>query len=71
MRLPARRWLAWPAAAVCLIGIGGIAALDLSRTNRPVAAFALAMEWNRKDDMSLERFRFQAFAEQSAERVCQ
>ena len=42
-RLPARRWLAWPAAAVCLIGIGGIAALDLSRTNRPVAAFALAM----------------------------
>ncbi len=43
MRLPARRWLAWPAAAVCLIGIGGIAALDLSRTNRPVAAFALAM----------------------------
>ena len=43
MRLPDRRWLAWPAAAVCLIGIGGIAALDLSRTGRPVAAFALAM----------------------------
>ena len=41
MRLPDRRWLAWPAAAVCLIGIGGIAALDLSRTGRPVAAFAL------------------------------
>ncbi|HEX5029024.1 MAG TPA: diguanylate cyclase, partial [Gaiellaceae bacterium] len=43
MRLPARRWLVWPAAAVCLIGTGGIAALDLSRTGRPVAAFALAM----------------------------
>ncbi len=31
-RGPARRWLVWPAAAVCLIGLGGIAALDLSRS---------------------------------------
>jgi diguanylate cyclase (GGDEF)-like protein len=42
-RGPASRWLAWPAAAVCLIGLGGIAAVDLSRTNRPVAAFVVAM----------------------------
>ena len=39
----ARRWLAWPAAAVCLIGLGGIAVLDLSRSERPIAAFVLAM----------------------------
>ena len=43
LRRPAWRWLVWPAAAVCLIGLGGIAALDLSRTNRPVAAFVVAM----------------------------
>ncbi len=33
----------WPAAAVSLIGLGGIAALDLSRAQRPVAAFVVAM----------------------------
>jgi diguanylate cyclase (GGDEF)-like protein len=43
IRRPARRWLALPAAAVCLIGLGGLAALELSRTNRPVAAFVVAM----------------------------
>ena len=43
IRRPARRLLALPAAAVCLIGLGGIAALELSRTNRPVAAFVVAM----------------------------
>ena len=42
-RGPARRWLVWPAAAVCLIGLGGIAALDLSRSQRPIAAFVVAM----------------------------
>ena len=43
IRRPARRWLIWPAATVALIGLGGIAALDLSVTGRPTAAFALAM----------------------------
>jgi len=43
IRRPARRWLVWPAAAVALIGLGGVAALDLSLAGRPTAAFALAM----------------------------
>ena len=43
MRRPARRWLFWPAASVLVIGIGGIAALDLSRTERSEQAFMMAM----------------------------
>ena len=39
----ARRWVAWPAAAVAVIGLGGIAALELSRTDRPREAFVVAM----------------------------
>jgi diguanylate cyclase len=43
MNQAARRWAAWPAAAVAVIGLGGIAALDLSRTDRPREAFVVAM----------------------------
>ncbi len=43
MRRAARRWLLWPVAAVLVIGMGAISALDMSRSGRPVAAFVLAM----------------------------
>jgi diguanylate cyclase (GGDEF)-like protein len=39
----ARHWLLWPATAVLVIGSGGIVAVDLSRGDRPVDAFAIAM----------------------------
>lgn len=39
----ARRSLLWPAAAVLAIGIGGIAALDLTRSDRSGEAFALTI----------------------------
>ena len=42
-RRAARRWLAWPAAAVGLFGLGSIAALNLSLTDRPQEAFFLSM----------------------------
>ena len=39
----ARHWLLWPATAVLVIGIGGIATLGLSQRDRPVDAFVIAM----------------------------
>ena len=39
----ARRWLVWPAGAVAVMGLGGLAALDLSVANRPRDAFVVSM----------------------------
>jgi diguanylate cyclase (GGDEF)-like protein len=42
-RWAARRWLAWPAAAVGLFGLGSLAALNLSITDRVQEAFVVSM----------------------------
>jgi hypothetical protein len=42
-RRAARRWLVWPAAAVGLFGLGGLAALNLTLNDQLQEAFVLWM----------------------------
>ena len=42
-RKAGRRWVFWPGAAVLVIGVGGIAALDLSRSDHSGQAFVMSM----------------------------